>query len=256
MTGKYMAELIRPLLNGPVTFSVSILLGTLVAMTIQTLYDRQVKIHHALVSCIEEVRELSLFVRSFPDPYRTRGQELLDAFLSCNVQNVKSGTLTPDSLRSQTYMESFSSLLIELSNRNDLEKRGYRLAHLDQVFASVQRIKAIRTDLTATLFTVFSSAHYATIVILACTLLFVFLLETDQEAMQFLVGFQLSLCWALLIGTYSMLGAIIFDLTTPFTGVFTAYKGTAEDMDRARAYALAMDRVDATDNFDLLDWPV
>ena len=57
-------------------------------------------------------------------------------------------------------------------------------------------------------------------VALAITILFVFLLETDQDAVQFLLGFQLSICWALLVGTYSLLAVVIYDLTTPFVGVF------------------------------------
>ena len=62
-------------------------------------------------------------------------------------------------------------------------------------------------------------------VAMAITILFVFLLETDQDAVQFLLGFQLSICWALLVGTYSLLAVVIYDLTTPFVGVFRVMVG-------------------------------
>jgi Protein of unknown function (DUF4239) len=239
-----MAELIRPLLNGPVTFSVSILFGTLVAMTIQTLYNRQETIHKSLVTCTEEIRQLSLFVNGFPEPYERQAKLLVESFVSINVQELSEGNLTPDSLRSQTEMESLVLLLNKLSSDSHITRQP---ASLGQAYGCIQRIQAVRTELMAT---VFSSAHYVTICILACTLLFVFLLETDQEAMQFLVGFQLSLCWSLLIGTYSMLGVIIFDLSTPFTGVFSVMKGTEGDLERASAYALAKDRLLTNDPTD------
>ena len=46
--GEYSGELsedIRPLINGPVTLTISILFGSLVSMTIGTLYGRQTDIH-------------------------------------------------------------------------------------------------------------------------------------------------------------------------------------------------------------------
>jgi hypothetical protein len=78
-------------------------------------------------------------------------------------------------------------------------------------------------------------------VILASILLMVFLLETDNAGMQFLVDFQLSICWALLIGTYSLLAAIIFDLTTPFSGMFSSVTVADVDTEALRAYALKLE---------------
>lgn len=233
-----MADLIRPLLNGPVTLSISILFGTLVAMTIQTLYNRQTTIHKMLVSSTEEVRELSLLIEDFPEPYRRQGKQLLESFVAASIRDLSDGNITPESLRRKE-MGSLLLMLNKLSEDAIVKCPGY----LGEVYSSVQRMKDIRSELISTLSTVFSGVHYFNIVALASTLLFVFLLETDQEAMQFLVGFQLSVCWAMLIATYSMLGVVIYDLATPFSGVFSVTKGTAEEIDRARSYALGLDHL-------------
>ena len=48
--------------------------------------------------------------------------------------------------------------------------------------------------------------------VLGIALLFIFLLETDNDTLLYLIDFQLSICWALLIGAYSLLAAVILDL--------------------------------------------
>lgn len=241
----FMASLIRPLLNGPVTLSLSILFGTLVAMTIQTLYNRQVNIHKMLVGSVEEMRELSLYLCGFPEPHRRQGRLYLESYLTLNMRAVHENSFSPVSLRSQSEMGSFLLMLNAMSGNKGSKDDGSLVveppAYLSEVYTSVHRLKVIRSELTSTLFSAFPWFHYANMVILAAALLFVFLLETDQEAMQFLVGFQLSLCWALLIGTYAMLGVVMYDLATPFTGFFSVVKGSANDRNQTRSYALALD---------------
>lgn len=230
-----MADLIRPVLNGPVTLSISVLFGTLVAMTVQTLFNRQITIHKTLVGSVEEVRDLSLFADGFPEPYRGRGQRLLERFVDSSLRDFRERTISPESLRKK---ETTSLLLVLNALGADATACP---AYMGEAYASLQRLKALRCELTSTLQTVFSPAHYVNILTLAGTLLFVFLLETDQDAMQFLVGFQLSICWAMLIGSFTMLGVVIYDLATPFSGVFAVLRGTASDLERVRGYALALD---------------
>jgi hypothetical protein len=233
--GKYMAEIVKPVLNGPVTLSISILFGTLIAMTIQTLYNRQTSIHKKLISIVEEVRELQLLAEGFPEPYRSQGTQLLNAFTTESFQDFSSGQVTAQSLRKKE-MGSFLLMLNKLSQESNCPN-----IIVGEAYGSVSRMKDIRSEFIATLQTVFSAAHYANIVALASTILFVFLLETDQNAMQFLLGFELSICWALLIGTYALLGVVIYDLSTPFSGIFRSLQMTAEDMESVKAYAMAVD---------------
>lgn len=239
LAGRYMADLIRPILNGPVTLSISILFGTLVAMTIQTLNSRQITIHNTLVSTTEEIRELWLLLESFPEPYKARGRNLLSTFLSTSFQDFNQGSVTATSLRKQEM-----GLLLLLLNQLTDDETTKTPAYIGEVYSRVQNMKEMRSTLISTLETDFSWAHYANIVLIANTLLFVFLLETDQDAMQFLVGFQLSICWAMLVGTYAMLGVIIYDLATPFAGIFNIMEGEAMNSNQVKAYALTCPSLD------------
>jgi Protein of unknown function (DUF4239) len=239
-----MTELVRPVLNGPVTLSVSILFGTMVAMTIQTLYNRQITIHKMLISMIEEVRELWLVLEGFPEPYRKQGRQLLDTFVTASFQDFNEGLVTPTSLR----RKEMGALLLLLNQLSDDDKTKTP-TYIGGAYSSIHSMKEIRSELISTLETEFSWAHYANILALASILLFVFLLETDQDAMQYLVGFQLSICWAMLVGTYSMLGIVIYDLATPFSGFFSILNGEALDINRVRAYAL--DEIPASDLTEL-----
>ena len=73
-------------------------------------------------------------------------------------------------------------------------------------------------------------------ILLAGSLLFLFLLQTDNAAMQFLLDFQLAIAWSLLIGVYTLLGAVIYDLATPFSGIFSVSRETTFMVDALRVY--------------------
>jgi hypothetical protein len=216
----YMTEIVKPVLNGPVTLSISILFGTLISMTIQTLYRRQIALHQTLISTVEEVRELQWLVEGFPEPYKTSAHTLLTRFIKGSFQDFsKQRQVTPESLRTKE-MTQMIVLLNELSKTTNSPN-----IIVCEAYGCVHRLKDRRAEFMSTFQTVFSRAHYVVIGLLAATLLFVFLLESDNDTLQFLLDFQLSICWALLIGSYSMLGVIIYDLSSPFTGIFTTMKG-------------------------------
>ena len=124
---------------------------------------------------------------------------------------------------------------------NDYTKTGdHPSAIVSEAYASLSRLTEYRSRLIVSLQTVFAPTHYLNITALAATLLTVFLLETDRDVLQFLVGFQLSLCWGLLIGTYSMLAVIMYDLSTPFSGVFRVLRPHDSSFERIFEYATAM----------------
>lgn len=83
---------------------------------------------------------------------------------------------------------------------------------LAELYASLGRLRNCRVELWSSYTNNFSVAHYTNMVVLAGALLLIFLLETDNGSMQFLIEFQLSICWALLLGAYSLLAAVIVDL--------------------------------------------
>jgi hypothetical protein len=53
---------------------------------------------------------------------------------------------------------------------------------------------------------------------LAVSICMAFLMETNQELLIFLNSIQLRLLWTMLIGTFSALGVVCYDLCDPFGG--------------------------------------
>lgn len=200
--------------------SISILLGTLVATTISTLYNRQNNLGKTVVATHEQIRHLTLLVDGLPEPYREKGQRLLRDYVMAIYRDFDNQNVTGDTL-SQPQFFALLLLLNDYVNDEDLETSDL----VWQVYGGLNNLKTINSDFRSTLYTTFSPGHYANMVALACTILFVFLLETDQNAVQFLLGFQLSICWALLVGTYSLLAVVIYDLSTPFAGNFRVLVG-------------------------------
>jgi Protein of unknown function (DUF4239) len=221
--GKYMSDIVQPVLNGPVTFSVSVLLGTLVAMTIGTLSTKQSAIHNLLVSTIEEMHDLELLVDEFPDglSYKTSLQTILLNFVSTAQSDLANKSFTPTSFQKEK-ISTMTLLLNRFSQDTEaVNKFPGSSSVVSGIQGSLQRLKDLRTQYLAQYQTTFSVFHYMNIAVLAMTLLFVFLWETDQTVMQYLLKFQLSICWAVLIASYTMLGVLIYDLTTPFSGMFS-----------------------------------
>ena len=230
-------SVIQAILSGPVTLSVSILFGTLVAMTIQTLYDRQKNIHQQLISQIEQVHDTQLLLQSFPQPYQAKGMRLLQAFSTNSLQQLENGNLTATSIRDRREISLLLLLLNDLSSPAKTPSTTETPNTLSEVYNAVTRFQDIRVNLITALQTQFSPAHYANMIVLAATLLLVFLLQTVDVAVVMdststatvsssvttatsAADFQLSLCWALLIGTYTLLGVVIYDLSTPWSGIF------------------------------------
>jgi len=220
--GKFMAEMVRPVLNGPVTLSISILFGTLVATTVGTLFNRQIRLRETVISAEEQVQHLHLLVHGFPEPYRQRAKKLLRDYVNKVTNDFDRHQVTQDTL-SHPELDSLVLLVNRLVKDPRCKDEDCPGAIIGEVYAGINAMTALRSTFRSTLQQVFAPAHYVNMVTLASTILFVFLLETDQNAMQYLLGFQLSICWSLLIGTYSLLAVVIYDLSTPFTGDFNIW---------------------------------
>ena len=212
---KEQADLIAPVLNGPVALSISILFGTLVAMTIQTLYSRQTTMHQLLMGILDQVERLEVHVRYLPDTSKAKQtlQTDLRSLAQGYVRDVQEGTLSVETI------PELEGLLVQCHELLLLtEDEPKTLSH---VYSGLDTLTGLQSDLRSALQTVFSTAHYVNLLVLGCTMLLVFLLQVEQLD----ATFQLGLCWGLLVATYSMLGVIIYDLATPFTGIFRTGKG-------------------------------
>jgi len=217
-----------------VCLSISILFGTLVATTVSTLYNRQNSLGKTVVATQEQIRHLTLLVDGLAEPYREKGQRLLRDYVMAIYRDFDNQNVTSDTL-SQPQLYALVLLLNDYVNDKDLETSGL----VWEVYGGLNNLKTLNSDFRSTLFTTFAPGHYANMISLASTILFVFLLETDQDAVQFLLGFQLSICWALLVGTYSLLAVVIYDLSTPFEGNFRVLVDQTGDHQRELAEVVA-----------------
>jgi len=202
--GKEQLAAIQPILNGPVSLSLSILFGSLVAMTIQSLYQNQIAMHTNLIGTVEEVRALESLSQGFPEPFQSKTQNILNDYLQESLQDFELGMVTSKS-------QEMSQLLVILNELS--EKANSPLTIVEEAYRSVSKLRDLRAELISTLQTGFSGSHYANMSFLGVALLFVFQLQSNG-------GFPLSACWGLLVAAYTMAGLVINDLTTPFSGIF------------------------------------
>jgi hypothetical protein len=222
--GKYVAEITKNALTGPVTFSISILFGSLVGLTISTLYNRQTALQRLFVTLHQEGRELQqLLIEFYPEESTIRKEGLV--LLECFVHRIDRTLHAPDqsteaALRKTSELMALTRLVCrEVDNKANAD--AHNAVAQEQIRACIQRLKACRIDLWGAWSNNFSIAHYVNMVVLAFGLLFVFLLQTDNGTMQFLIDFQLSICWALLIGSYALLAAVIWDLRSVASNLST-----------------------------------
>ena len=198
--GKLQAELIIPAVNGPVLGSLSVLLATLTAITVSSLYTRQNEIRHCIVSNLEEIRSMGVMIQSLPEPYREKASNELSQFVDGLVEDYANGTLSPSSIRSRN-MDEMLSILNDLSGETlQMSENAISDNILGACYTSISKIRSGRSDLICLIQATFPALHYVTLSVLASTICLVFLFETDQNVLMFLAGFQLkTLLWAVLV---------------------------------------------------------
>ena len=91
----------------------------------------------------------------------------------------------------------------------------------DSALAILSRLSENRARRVSCLQTTFPPLHYGILSLLALSISSCFLLETDQEALAFLNAVQLKLLFTMLVGTFSSLAVVCFDLSDPFGGSYS-----------------------------------
>jgi hypothetical protein len=227
-------QMIQPALNGPVSTSISILFGTLVAITISSLYGRQDAMHKTLITLGEDLHYGSLLVQGLPPPYSQQAKEYLNDFSQRLCRSFLTGNYHILGERSH----GLKDLVLFLNDVSQKQLRQNVTAHttttattdestmlisatiVSQLYDLVNRIQAEQAKLLATFRTTFPMGHYLNLTMLALAICTIFLMETDQAVLKFLDAFEIRTCWAILVGAFSMLGMVCYDLATPYSGIF------------------------------------
>ena len=231
--GAYLTDLITPALTGPVASFISLLFGTLSSMTIGSLYDRQATMSHLLSELLGDLRLLQVHMKTLPTAdYQQQGRKLITAYGSNLVDNLQettsSETLGKRREAGRRLLEQLMQLLHQVAGdksvKDQINGKG-----LDECYSTLNRLIQTRSSLVTTFENSFPVWHYGNLCILALSILFTFLVLTDKTALLFLGGFQLRVCWSMLIGTLSMLVVVVYDLNTPLSGSFQILRPTQLD---------------------------
>lgn len=227
--GAYLTDMITPALTGPVAGFISLLFGTLSSMTVGNLYNRQATMAMLLGDCLEDLRLLELHISKLPtEKYRKKGKRLIQAYGTLTVDILEHGNLPTRELKQRReagrrLLEQNMDLLHKAAGDQSIAAELNGRA-LDEAYSTLNRLIRTRSSLITTFENSFPIWHYGNLCILAMALLFIFLVLTDKTALLFLGGFQLKMCWSMLIGTFSMLAVVIYDLNSPLSGAFQVVK--------------------------------
>jgi len=223
--GAYQAKIIAPAINGIVVPTISILFATLTSNTVTTLRTRQIDTHTYLNCEAGDLRLLSSMVDSFPESTsKTMCLEYLKQYTCRLIAESHDESVTARSSFGSTdsEMNGFIATLNALAReatRGDGHV-GPPPAILSESYAAVVRLNSSRSSRITTLQSTYPILHYAILAILAASICTAFLLETNQELLIFLNAIQLRILWTMLIGSFTALGVVCYDLSGPFRGSY------------------------------------
>ena len=234
--GQYTGELsddIRPVINGPVTLTISILFGSLVSMTISTLYERQTEIHKVGIATVNEARYIQFLAEGLNEPQRSIIKDQVKVFTLQRLQTFFRG----DMFAKENRNNDINPLLLTLHEVSQYDNGPY----VSELYVSLRNLKQIWIDYVAAVQKSFTPAHYINLGLQATTLLIILLWETDDTALLEAHPFELRVAWTLLLSTLASLWAIIGDLNTPVSNIITMIRKHQVDMDEMIYFGLAQD---------------
>ena len=246
----FAVQLLRPTVNGVVLPTLSVALGTLLATTINVLRNRQVEIRAALN---KEACELRLLRAALLGAYGTaqhagRRAEALDLVRAYSARIVAESS--PGAFEAIRREERAGGVGV-----NELEPLGRMQHGVDGAYAARQgsvqaclqllnELNSHRSERLAALLGGFPPIHWFVLSQLAISILLAFLIESNQEVLQFLNSLQLRVLFALIVAVCSGTATLCLDLTDPFRGRFSVVTATAQIV---RLEDLLVDDVDAAE---------
>ncbi|KAL7561475.1 hypothetical protein ACA910_010989 [Epithemia clementina (nom. ined.)] len=251
--GQLQSDLLLPVLNGPLLGACSILFATLTAMTIGNLYNRQLAIREALSSEVEELRQLALYIAHLPHASSAQmeatqyleqhvdGLLQYDALVSIAedasmVQDNSNAMIRSSFAIRQAGMDPLTQVLNGLLYSNE---DNIPAALIGQMYDSTIRINTFRGQVISALQTRLPAVHYWILTSLAAFIAVIFLMETaGRDVLLFLADFQVRFMWTMLITVFTLIGCVVYDLESPFTGTYIIFSSSRPNERAVRAYVL------------------
>lgn len=91
---------------------------------------------------------------------------------------------------------------------------------LSESYSAVNRLNSLRSTRISALQSTFPPLHFGILAILALSICVTFLMETNQEVLYFLNETSIKVLWTMLIGTFTSLAVVCYDLSDPFRGSY------------------------------------
>ena len=220
-------QVVTQVVNGPVITSISLLFAALVSMTVSTLHNRQLAMrqnHAQLVSALSMLQQHTAH-HQLP-PTQQQQQDTLQNLLVQLETRLVSESQRPtnnDNDSTTTFDEILDTILLHLqawSNNNNNNKSSNSFA-AQKAHAIAERIHEERQNTQTLLATGFPTMHYIALAFLALSICLSFLVATDQS-LHILESMQVRMLWSILIGSFTSLAVVCFDLSRPFAGAYKA----------------------------------
>ena len=201
--------------------SLSISFGTLVATTVNTLRQRQLDLR---VLLNQELSAVQLLRVGLDANFRgattmdareadARAALLLEGYVARVIQESSGRSAEENVSVPNNELGALSSLLSETA-------ADASSTYQNNLHALVATLSERRSARLAHLATTYPAVHYAVLTAIAASIVLAYLVETDQEVLQFLSSLQLRLLFTILIGVFSGVGSVVTDIADPFRGAY------------------------------------
>jgi hypothetical protein len=222
----YAAELIRPTVNGVLVPACAITAGTLLATTVNVLRNRQVEMRACISKEACELRQLrrAVFGMYGTAQHAARREAALRHMHAYTCMCVL-----------ETQKEAFDELAQQEQaggsmSVNQLEEIAGMLHGIDGAAAcrdfsvssaqgALRALNGLRSDRLASLLSGFPLVHWLILGLLGFSIVVLFLIDSNQDVLQYLNSLQLRLLFSILLTTLCSIAGLCIDLADPFRGV-------------------------------------
>ena len=216
----------------------SVAFGTLTAITIQTLRQRQISIRAALnkeACALRNLHSATKAVFSGPSYDRERLQvnTLLGEYCTRLIFESRLGVDLDVLERLGASDSELDGITEVLYGARELprDEEPPRLYLQNTDFTAMNLLKDLqvfRSDRLALLQVPFPAVHWLILTILASSIVLAYLFETDLQVLQFLDDLQLRYLFTVLTSAFLALASLCADLADPFRGSFTIAPSTSQ----------------------------
>jgi hypothetical protein len=234
--GAYQAKIIAPAINGVVVPAISILFANLIGTTISTLRQRQLDIRTAINMEAGQLRILQSMLDVFPESQRFVCRRYLTQYTSRLIAESQP-TVQVDILGMDTELNGLLAELnrlavididtdtdTDIDDDESLDVQQVSSLLLGNAYTSCSKLYEERAKRITALRSIFPTLHFVIVTTLAISICIAFLLESNQVLLVFLNAIQLRILWTMLVGTFSALAIVCYDLGNPFRGSYQISK--------------------------------